>query len=297
MVLMERLVQTEWNVRDHVPLEAVIIQSHRGAGVLLPENTSEAFDRAWEMGTLPEADLRTTRDGVIVAFHDKTLARLFPDAPEDLCRQGVQDLDWETVRALGEAHGPHVPSLNSILEILAAHPERRMYIDIKNVDMEQLAQETGAFGAARQQLILASTDYSLLRRWKALAPEASVETLLWMGGDEGSLARRLDEVQARDFEAITQLQIHVRRNPEGDVRSGEWFVPSSHFLEQTGRLLRAHGIVFQVLPYDIRDAPTLWRLLDLGAASFATDYPHIVRDALRQYYEQRSEQARGAATA
>ncbi len=293
---MEPLEQVEWNVRDHLPLAAVIIQSHRGAGVLLPENTWDAFECAWEMGTLPEADLRTTRDGVIVAFHDKTLARLFPDAPEDLRRLGVHDLDWETVRALAGARGPRVPSLDSILEMLAAHPERRMYIDIKNVDLEMLAREMAAAGAARQ-MILASTDYGLLRRWKALAPDTGVEALLWMGGDEESLARRLDEVRARDFDAITQLQIHVRLNPEREEDTvSDWFLPSSRFLVQTGRLLRAQGIVFQVLPYDVQDAPTLWKLLDLGVASFATDYPDIVRQSLRQYYEQPRRLA-GEATA
>ena len=283
---MGPIEQAGWNMRDHLPLAAVVVQSHRGAGVLLPENTCEAFERAWDLGTLPEADLRTTRDGVIVAFHDSTLARLFPDAPEDLRRQGVRDLDWETVRALAGQRGPRVPSLAGILETLAAHPGRRMYIDIKNVDLEQLARETAAAGGSRQ-LILASTDHALLRRWKALAPDPGVETLLWMGGDEAHLARRLDETRARDFEAVTQLQIHVRLGPAaGDAAGSDPFLPSSRFLARTGHLLRAHGIVFQVLPYDVRDAPTLWRLLDLGVASFATDYPDLVRQALRQYYEQ-----------
>ena len=285
IVPVDVVEQVEWNVRDHIPLAAVTVQSHRGAGVLLPENTWEAFERAWNLGTLPEADLRTTRDGVIVAFHDKNLARLFPHAPEDLRRQGVQDLDWQTIRAFGGSEGPPVPSLASILETLAAHPDRRMYIDIKNVDLEQLARQAAAAGATRQ-LILASTDYALIRHWKALAPETGVETLLWMGGDEQHLAQRLDVLGAQDFDAITQLQVHVRRNPGEDGTASEWFQPSSRFLAQTGRRLRAHGILFQVLPYDVQDAPTLWRLLDLGVASFATDYPDIVRQALRQYYEQ-----------
>jgi glycerophosphoryl diester phosphodiesterase len=31
-----------WNVRDHIPLSQFVIQSHRGAGELAPENTIEA---------------------------------------------------------------------------------------------------------------------------------------------------------------------------------------------------------------------------------------------------------------
>jgi glycerophosphoryl diester phosphodiesterase len=68
--LFSRKSNKPWNVRDHVPLEKFIIQSHRGAGELAPENTIEAFELGWKLGTYPEADVRTTKDGVIVAFHD-----------------------------------------------------------------------------------------------------------------------------------------------------------------------------------------------------------------------------------
>src|SRR3954468_7135924 len=62
--------KSSWNVRDHIPLEKFIIQSHRGAGELAEENTLAAFELGWKLGTYPEADIRTTKDGVIVAFHD-----------------------------------------------------------------------------------------------------------------------------------------------------------------------------------------------------------------------------------
>ena len=58
-------VKSSWNVRDHVPLRDFIIQSHRGAGELAPENSRESFELAWSLGTIPEADLRTSKDGVI----------------------------------------------------------------------------------------------------------------------------------------------------------------------------------------------------------------------------------------
>ncbi|MEY3895224.1 MAG: Glycerophosphoryl diester phosphodiesterase, partial [Verrucomicrobiota bacterium] len=51
-----------WNVTEHVTLNDFVIQSHRGAGELVPENTIEAFELGWKLGTYPEADLRTTKD-------------------------------------------------------------------------------------------------------------------------------------------------------------------------------------------------------------------------------------------
>src|ERR1043166_6790684 len=60
----------DWNIVDHIPLNRVVIQAHRGAGFLAEENTLAAFELGWSLGCYAEADIRTTTDGVSVAFHD-----------------------------------------------------------------------------------------------------------------------------------------------------------------------------------------------------------------------------------
>ena len=89
-----------WNVRDHIPLDEFVIQSHRGAGNLAPENSRETFELAWSLKTIPEADLRTTKDGVIVAFHDNNFARILPGASAEMKKKGIEDLTWDEVAAL-----------------------------------------------------------------------------------------------------------------------------------------------------------------------------------------------------
>lgn len=275
---------SEWNVRDHIPLDRITVQSHRGAGNLMPENSVQAFELAWSLGTVPEADLRTTRDGVIVAFHDENFARILPGAPEAERRRGIRDLTWEGVSRLdiGAWKGSRfavqkVARMADIYGMLQGRPERRVYIDIKNVDLEQLAREARA-ARATARLILASTDYSVIRRWKALAPESS--TLHWMGGPEEQLAKRFAGLRAAGFADITQLQIHVRPKDGG-------ITPSPGFLLQAGRELRSHGILFQVFAYDAAQPSDFWRLMDLGAASFATDAPDLAMKAIREYYSRR----------
>src|SRR6188508_1863197 len=86
--------KSAWNLRDHVPLEKVIVQSHRGAGVLAEEGTLEAFELGWKLGTYPESDLRATKDGVIVTFHDNNFARVVKDASPELKKKGVEDLPY-----------------------------------------------------------------------------------------------------------------------------------------------------------------------------------------------------------
>lgn len=278
-------LRSDWNLRDHIALKDVVVQSHRGAGVLMPENSIDAFELAWTLGTVPEADLRTTRDGVIVAFHDDNFRRILPSASPTDQKKGIEHLTWDEVSRLdiGAWKGPkfagqRVPRMNDVYRILQQHPGRRLYVDIKNVDLEQLARE--ARGAkVSDRLILASTDYALIRRWKQLAPESA--TLHWMGGAEAALAQRIESLRGARFADITQLQIHVRPGTDGTI------TPSPEFLLKTGTELRTHGIVFQTLPWQSADPELFRRLMDLGCASFATDYPDVMMKTIREYYSQR----------
>jgi glycerophosphoryl diester phosphodiesterase len=275
------LQSSGWNLRDHIPLDEVIVQSHRGAGRLMAENSAPAFELAWSLGTIPEADLRTTRDGVIVAFHDDTFQRILPDAPPERQAQGIGDLTWDEVSRLdiGAWKGPvfegqRVPRLADVFAMLGESPERRIYVDIKTVDLEQLALEAEA-ARVTERLILASPGYGVLRRWKALAQESP--TLHWMGGTEAQLESRLGDLREAGFAAVDQLQIHVRRTNDG-------FTPSARFLERTGRELRDHAILFQAFPWGMADPRDFFELMDLGVASFATDDPDVAMKAIRDYY-------------
>lgn len=279
-------VKSDWNLRDHIPLAEVMVQSHRGAGVLMPENSIEAFELAWRLGTIPEADLRTTSDGVIVAFHDENFQRILPTASPEERKRGVKDLTWTELSTLDigswkdtKFAGQRTPRMDAIYRILQKHTRRRLYIDIKNVDLAQLAREARAAGVAAR-LILASTDYSLIRRWKELAPESA--TLHWMGGTEDALSKRIAELRKTRFADITQLQIHVRH-------ANGLMTPSAEFLLKTGAELRSHGVLFQTLPWQSSDPALFRQLMDLGCASFATDYPDVAMKTIREYYERGQE--------
>ncbi len=52
------------------------VTAHRGASWIAPESTAAAYELARDVGAhYLEADLQRTRDGMIVAFHDRTLRR------------------------------------------------------------------------------------------------------------------------------------------------------------------------------------------------------------------------------
>lgn len=272
-----------WNVRDHIPFEKIIVQAHRGYGNSGPEGSLESFERAWKINMVPEADLRMTKDGVIVSFHDNDFSRIIPDAPAELKKKGIKDLTFEETQQLdigkfrGEAFlGQKIISLARMIEVLAAHPERMLYVDIKQIDFGVLAEQTKGY---HSQLIVASTKYDELKEWKRVAPRS--KTIHWMGGKQEDLEKRLAALREMKFAKIDQLQIHVNISKDGVIS------PSEAFLKKTGDELRQHGILFQTLSWTRGNEPeTYRRLLDLGCASFATDYPEETMDAIRAYYDE-----------
>ncbi|MEY3609296.1 MAG: Glycerophosphoryl diester phosphodiesterase, partial [Verrucomicrobiota bacterium] len=202
-----------WRARDHLRPGKVVIQGHRGVGHLAEENTVEAFELGWRLGVIPEADLRMTRDGVIVPFHDATFARVVKDAPPELQRKGVQDVTYAELAALdvgawkgAQFRGRQVVPMGTIFARMAGRPERRLYLDIKSIEFSRLAEEVRRHDLTRQ-VILASRKVAELRAWRALVPEG--DTLLWMHGNEAELRRDLEALRRERFAGITQLQVHV----------------------------------------------------------------------------------------
>jgi glycerophosphoryl diester phosphodiesterase len=288
-----------WNVTDHLPAEQIIIQGHRGVGELAEENTLEAFQLAWGMGIYPESDLRMTRDGVIVPFHDNDFSRVVKDASPELKKKGVKDLSYAELSALdvgawrGEQYrGRRVMPMAAVFELMRGQPRRHLYMDVKSIEFPRLAAEVRKYGIEKQ-VVLASRRVEQLRTWKALVPESA--TLLWMHGNQAELSRDLAALRATNFAGVTQVQIHVYPK----VTSDSWAPPAdpspadnpfrlpNDFLREVGADLRAHGVLFQTFPYTT-DAAAYGRLLDLGVMSFATDHPDVALREIKAYYAARA---------
>jgi glycerophosphoryl diester phosphodiesterase len=260
-----------------------LIQSHRGAGVLAPENTLEAFELGWSLGTVPEADVRTTRDGVIVAFHDRNFARVVSSVTPELRELGVESVTFEELSQMdvGAQHpgekAHRAIALHEAFALLRHKGERQMYLDIKDVVLEELAVLVSRC-EVESQVIFASTQIEAHRAWKQLMPAS--QTLLWMGGEQDRLEARIEELRRTDFADVSQLQIHVTFDSS---EATPVFRPSETWLQALGEELRRCGVLFQVLPWGASDPAIYRRLLDLGVQSFATDYPDVVLEVVRDF--------------
>ena len=303
-------VAADWNITDHIPLERIIVQSHRGAGVLAEENTVAAFELGWKLGTYPESDLRTTKDGVIVTFHDENFSRVVKGVGPELAKKGVKDLSYAELMQLDvgawkseQFVGRRVSKLSDAFAVMRGKPERHLYLDIKNVDFAHLADEVHRHHV-EQQIVLASPNPKIISDWKKRVPES--DTLLWMRGSEEQLRKRIVDLRRTNFEGITQLQIHIFPNQtieealaiatipadrigvsvEQAKASSEPYTLSRAFIVELGNELRPRNILFQALPYT-SDPGVYAQLLDLGLMSFATDYPDLTMRELKAYYEKR----------
>ena len=274
----------DFNARDHIPLDSFVVQAHRGAGVLAEENSLNAFELGWSLNCVPEADIRATKDGVIVAFHDASFARVVKDVSPAMAELGVKDITFDELQKLDIGSGRRVPRMSEVFALMRDKPDRRLYMDVKEVDLDQLAAEVKKAGV-EGQVILASTKYPLLRAWRKLIPDA--QTLLWMGGTEAQLDKRFEELRKTDFADVTQLQIHTHL-PDGaktiDRNAANPFKESDAFLRARGEEVRARRILYQTIPWGGATPEVYWKLLDLGFMSFATDHPDVTWAAVKAYY-------------
>ncbi len=114
---------------------------HRGASEHATENTLEAFRAAFLLGADGnEIDIRMTRDGVLVVFHDDMLDRhLF--AYGDVCDYTWDELQrfrWRDAHRFGEQC--RIPTLAEVFELHKAHAGL-MHLDIKRHGQDKAIAE------------------------------------------------------------------------------------------------------------------------------------------------------------
>jgi glycerophosphoryl diester phosphodiesterase len=98
--------------------------AHRGGATHGPENSWAAFEHAVKLGyAYLETDARATRDGMLMAFHDRTLDRM-TDASGPISARSYRELT--DLRIAGSEPIPLIEDL------LGAWPDVRFNIDLKD---------------------------------------------------------------------------------------------------------------------------------------------------------------------
>ena len=138
----------------HPPAEAAIpplIIAHRGDSAHAPENTLAAFQKAIEAGADGiEFDVRLTRDGEVVVFHDSSLARITGRKGRVLQFTAAELKELDSGSWFNRRHPEiadetfakeRIPTLRGVLRLFE-HFEGILYVELKcrDEDVKRLAK-------------------------------------------------------------------------------------------------------------------------------------------------------------
>lgn len=155
----------------------MLIAAHRGASDTLPENTIVALAAAVELGAdYAEFDVRATKDGKLVLFHDERLERT-TDGAGRLAEKRLHDLrPLDAGGWLGPEHaGRKIPTLNETLAVLKG--TLPFIVDFKESDP-----------AMREELVLSLRADEVLDKALVTSPHAAVLEELARGFPDVGLA-------------------------------------------------------------------------------------------------------------
>ena len=256
--------------------------AHRGGAAHAPENSWQAFEHALGLGyRYLETDLQATADGVLIAFHDRTLDRVTDRAGR------IARLPYRTVAEARIAGTESIPRLD---DLLAAWPDVRFNIDLKDAPViEPLAdvlRRTGSwdrvcvtsFSAARLR-----TARRVLDRPVCMAASPFGISMVRFGGprgprgESGPAQRRPAQAPRRPAKAPHGAHLALaERMARAGVRCAQ--VPAT--VATPAFVGRAHALGLQVHAWTVNSPAVMGRLLDLGVDGIMTDQTVALRDVL-----------------
>lgn len=236
--------------------------AHRGGAGEAPENSVTAFDRAVALGfSVLETDLRGTRDGVCLCFHDATLTRVVGTPGR------IRDLPWAVVREQRLADGNPIPRLD---DLLGSYPGIRVNVDVK--ETAAIGPLVDAVRRTRSHGRVCVTSFSGRRLAATRAALGPAVASSLAPEEVAGLAPRPPRPARTALRRALAAGAVAAQVPE---RLAGRRLVTPRFLAAAADL----GLGVHVWTVDDRDA--MDRLLDLGVAGLMTDRPTLLRDVLR----------------
>lgn len=213
-----------------------------------------------------ETDVRKTRDGVVVMFHDATLDRTTNGVG------AIADWLWEDLRHLDAAWsfgeeqgyplrstGVHIPRLE---EVFGTWPGIHVNIDLKAPGMEWAVAETIVRARRREQALVASFVDARIARFRritqgdvATSAGTALATAAWVASRVGRPVPRQPDAYQMPFQA---------RGARLDRR----FVDA------------AHAAGAQVHAWVVNQRDDMERLLEIGVDGIVTDLPDVLNEVI-----------------
>jgi glycerophosphoryl diester phosphodiesterase len=240
--------------------------AHRGGAGLWPENTLYAFERAAALGVdVIETDVRVTKDGELVVFHDEGVERTTDGAGR------IGSLTLAELKRLDAAYrfspdggrsfpvrgsGVTVPTLREVFDAL---PRMRFNIEPKQAvpslaaPLCRLLREYGM----TDRVLIASFRGATLDEFRRECPEVATSAAT---GEVASFFTLQGAGLAASYSPVMQaLQVPEQAGSLRVLTRG--FVEAAH-----GRNLRVHA-------WTVNAEGDMRRLVEMGVDGIMTDYP------------------------
>jgi len=240
---------------------AVLAFAHRG-GAFHPEvegleNSLAAFTHAVALGyRYLETDVHATRDGVLLAFHDRVLDRV----TESIGR--LSDLSYDDVRSARIGGREEIPTLASLFEVF---PDARFNIDLKSDGAVDPLVDLIRLTHAHDRVCVASFSDRRIRAFRRRM-DREVATACAVGVVVGT---RL--APTRGLADMLRGTGHAFQVPH---HRGSFRVVTEELVH------RAHGVGRPVHVWTVDAADEMHSLLDLGVDGLMTDRTDVLRDVL-----------------
>jgi glycerophosphoryl diester phosphodiesterase len=262
--------------------------AHRGGAAHAPENSWRAFEHAVGLGyEYLETDVQATADGVLIAFHDRTLDRVTgqPGRVGRLTRKEIA----------GARIGGTEP-IPVLEDVLAAWPDVRFNIDVKDAPaiapLARVLRRTGAwdrvcvvsFSASRLRAARRALD-----RPVCMAASPLGTAMVRFGGppaprgSRGPHRRRFMRQPAPPPAArrpVTAADRPPRPLAERLAGAGVGCLQVPVPVATPSFIGRAHKLGLQVHVWTVNDRPTMEGLLNLGVDGIMTDETVTLREVL-----------------
>jgi glycerophosphoryl diester phosphodiesterase len=257
-------VRTRLRASDYAVLDypGPIPFAHRGGALLATntglENSLLAFQHAVELGyRYLETDVHATCDGVLLAFHDKTLDRVTDG------RGRIARMSYAEVRRARIGGREPIPTL---AQLLGAWPDVRVNVDVKEANaIEPLVATLRDLRAADRVCVASFSTRRIAKVRARLGPR--VATALGPVGVAG--LRLLPAPRLRSLVLAASV-------PAVQVPPRLGHVP----LVTADFVARAHALGKHVHVWTVDDPAEMARLLDLGVDGVMTDRIDTLREVL-----------------
>jgi glycerophosphoryl diester phosphodiesterase len=235
-----------------------LIIAHRGGALESTENTIAAFQRAFRVGADGiETDIRLTRDGVVVVYHDEVFGRV-EGLPRGQRTRLVSDMTYDTLSAqtlipVGEdTGGRRVPTLNDLLAQVRG--------GLLNIELKRGAK----FEDLVKKTIAILQGYAELDRIVLEAPDLDTAKKL-----RKALGQRLKLHINPEYDHTVPLRDSLKQVLKFKPHS----VSIAYKLLARDMVEQAHRAGVEVWVWTVNDNAVAERMRELGADAIKTQYP------------------------